>query len=184
MDCFRNKANECLGSNITSNINDFNIIGVSKQQTSIGIVRPFIDHTCVNNINGIANQHAFDPMRKTREAYILGPPVACTETDNNIVPMCVKEEKLRDGETVYFPYAKKRVKVEVKHLSACRYCGNQFEASGIIIHESRCKSAPSSRNSNADHQSHLQRHDHDLCPFFFIIVVFLLIIFLIYLATY
>jgi hypothetical protein len=139
-----------------------------------------MDHTCVNNIKRIA-----------REAHIFKLPVACTETHNSIVPMCVELEKLRDGETLYYPFAKKMVevkhrkegggKVEVNHQSACRYCGKLFEASrGVIIHESMCKSAPTSRNSNADQQRHLQ---HDLYPFFLIIIFLLLIIFLFYLQT-
>ncbi len=118
----------------------------------------------------------FDPMWKTRESYRFRLPVACTETHNSIDPMYVGV--LRDGETIDYSFVKKRGKEEAKYQIACRYCGMLLEASsGDIIHETICKRAPASRNSNADLQ---HKHD-DLCPFFLIIVFLLLIIFLFFL---
>ena len=150
----------------------FNIIGISEQvaldKYSIGTVRQFIEHTCVNTIKRMmANPHhqlaeklAFEPVRETRAAFRFRLPVARTEAYNNsIVPWCVRV--LRDGKaTLYNPFTKKMRdaakrkrdmamrksgKAAAKQQAACRYCGRLFEATrGVKIHESRCKSAPPS----------------------------------------
>jgi hypothetical protein len=147
-----------------------NIIGISEQvareKYSIGTIRQFIEHTCVNTIkrmlaipeHKLSEKLAFDPVRETRAAFRFKPPVARTEAYNNsIVPRCVRV--LRDGKAaLYNPFTKKMReaakprrdmalrksgKAPVKQQAACRYCERLFEASrGVKIHESRCKSAP------------------------------------------
>jgi len=148
----------------------FSIIGISEKDAlekySIGTVKQFIEHTCVNTIkrmltnpeHKLAEKLAFDPVRETRGAFRFRLPVARTEAYNNsIVPRCVRV--LRDGEAaLYNPFAKKMKeaakrrrdmalrksgKAVVKQQAACRHCGKLCEASrGVKIHESRCKSAP------------------------------------------
>ena len=148
----------------------FNIIGINEQvaleKYSIGTVRQFIEHTCVNTIkrmlanpeHKLAEKLAYEPVRETRGAFRFRLPVARTESYNSsIVPSCVRV--LRDGEAaLYNPFAKKSKeaakrrrnmalrksgKAVAKQQAACRHCGRLFEATrGVKIHESRCKSAP------------------------------------------
>ena len=102
----------------------FNIIGINEQvaleKYSIGTVRQFIEHTCVNTIkrmlanpeHKLAEKLAYEPVRETRGAFRFRLPVARTESYNNsIVPSCVRV--LRDGEAaLYNPFMKKGPRIE------------------------------------------------------------------------